>query len=160
MMEELLVRCRCGTPLLQRADFSPVGDSPRYEWREVQVGRVVRACPTCDREVSFENLRPSSAPVDEVLRAVLFGELVRCQCGYEMRRRADPGRRGEAWPCYTWHHRSTPEQLNYCPICGVATSALSTSPVKADEGTMPPNEVARSVSSTPGDKGADATGHG
>jgi hypothetical protein len=54
--------------------------------------------------------------------------LVRCQCGYTMRRRVD-ARATERWTCYDWYHRTAPEKLNYCPICGVAPSALSTQPV-------------------------------
>lgn len=55
--------------------------------------------------------------------------LVRCACGYIMRRVPEQPRHGETWLCYTWHHRSAAEKLNYCPICGVAPSALSTQPV-------------------------------
>ena len=58
--------------------------------------------------------------------------LVRCQCGYIMRRRPQQPRMGETWACYTWHHRTAPEKLNYCPICGVAPSALSTQPVRRE----------------------------
>ena len=63
--------------------------------------------------------------------------LVRCKCGYTMRRQ--PARRdfGETWPCYNWFHRSAPEKLNFCPICGEAPSALSTQPT-AKNGTMTP----------------------
>ena len=64
--------------------------------------------------------------------------LVRCQCGYIMRRR--PARRdlGETWPCFDWCHRSAPEKLSYCPICGVAPSLLNTRPVVGGGVTMPP----------------------
>ena len=70
--------------------------------------------------------------------------LVVCQCGYQMPRR--PARRdlGETWPCFNWYHRSAPEKISYCPICGKAPSALTTSPVKIVgrtanmEGTMGP----------------------
>jgi hypothetical protein len=42
---------------------------------------------------------------------------------------------------------------------GKMTSA-NTSPAEAEKGTMPTNETTRSVSSTPGGKAADVTGHG
>lgn len=70
--------------------------------------------------------------------------LVRCQCGYIMRRVPEQPRMGETWKCYTWHHRTAPEKLNYCPICGVAPSNLSTTVLAANvwrnalEGTMSP----------------------
>jgi hypothetical protein len=56
---------------------------------------------------------------------------VRCQCGYVMRRRPALRDHGETWLCYTWHHRSAPEKLNYCPICGAAPSLLSTAVIAA-----------------------------
>jgi hypothetical protein len=86
-------------------------------------------------------------------------ELVRCQCGYIMRRRPERPTMGETWPCYAWHHRSAPERLHYCPICGVAPSLLSTSPVGAEKGRMRPRDkTRRGVSSTTAGKMADATG--
>ena len=78
-----------------------------------------------------------------------------------MRRRPERTGLGETWQCYTWHHRTAPDQLSYCPICGVPTSALSTSLLAVEQGTMPPrSKTRRSVSSTTAGKLADATGHG
>lgn len=60
--------------------------------------------------------------------------VVRCKCGYVMRRRVD-ARATERWTCYTWHHRTAPKKLSYCPICGEPTSCQSTQPAGGISGS-------------------------
>ena len=89
----------------------------------------------------------------------MVDELCKCKCGYTMRRRPELPSLGETWQCYNWFHRSAPERINFCPICGKAPSLLSTSPLAGERGRMPGNnKTRRGVSSTSAGMMADATG--